>query len=92
MGRLVGTGTHIWVYCGSGTPSEPGGANFPAEILENITRQSNLDFQTRYQAAGGQNGVFNFPPNGTHDWAYWGAQLLAMKPDLQRVLGASAGT
>lgn len=86
--RLAGNGTHIWVYAGSGTPSELGGANFPAEMLENITRQSNQDFQAQYQAAGGHNGVFNFPPNGTHDWAYWGAQLQAMKPDLQRVLGA----
>jgi diacylglycerol O-acyltransferase/trehalose O-mycolyltransferase len=32
--------------------------------------------------------VFNFPPNGTHSWGYWGSQLLAMKPDLLRVLGA----
>jgi diacylglycerol O-acyltransferase/trehalose O-mycolyltransferase len=30
--------------------------------------------------------VFNFPDNGTHAWAYWGAQLQQMKPDLQRVL------
>jgi S-formylglutathione hydrolase FrmB len=36
--------------------------------------------------------LFNFPDNGTHDWAYWGAQLQAMKPDLQRVLGAGAAT
>jgi diacylglycerol O-acyltransferase/trehalose O-mycolyltransferase len=32
--------------------------------------------------------VFNFPPSGTHDWAYWGSQLQQMKPDLQRALGA----
>jgi diacylglycerol O-acyltransferase / trehalose O-mycolyltransferase len=44
-----------------------------------------------YHAAGGNDGVFNFPDNGTHDWAYWGAQLQAMKPDLQRVLGAGSG-
>ncbi|WP_293056796.1 hypothetical protein, partial [Mycobacterium sp.] len=25
--------------------------------------------------------------NGTHSWEYWGAQLQAMKPDLQRALG-----
>ena len=42
-----------------------------------------------YVAAGGQNAVFNFPANGTHSWGYWGQQLLQMKPDLQRVLGAS---
>ncbi|MXI82046.1 hypothetical protein GR254_24350, partial [Mycobacterium tuberculosis] len=32
--------------------------------------------------AGGHNAVFNFPPNGTHSWEYWGAQLNAMKGDL----------
>jgi diacylglycerol O-acyltransferase/trehalose O-mycolyltransferase len=33
--------------------------------------------------------VFNFPSNGVHDWPYWGAQLQQMKPDIQRVLGAT---
>lgn len=37
---------------------------------------------------GGRNGVFNLPPAGTHSWEYWGQQLQAMKPDLQRALGA----
>ena len=64
----------------------------PAEFLENMLRQSNIDFMNGYHAAGGNNGVFNFPDNGTHDWAYWGAQLQAMQPDLQRVLGASSST
>lgn len=45
-----------------------------------------------YHAAGGNNAIFNFPDNGTHDWTYWGAQLQAMKPDLQRVLGTGSGT
>jgi diacylglycerol O-acyltransferase/trehalose O-mycolyltransferase len=86
--KLIDNRTRIWVYCGNGTPSELGGADLPAEFLENFTRQSNLAFQDRYLAAGGTNGVFNFPDNGTHSWGYWGAQLQAMKPDLQRVLGS----
>ncbi|MEQ0764193.1 alpha/beta hydrolase-fold protein, partial [Mycobacterium tuberculosis] len=49
---------------------------------------SNLKFQDAYNAAGGHNAVFNFPPNGTHSWEYWGAQLNAMKGDLQSSLGA----
>jgi diacylglycerol O-acyltransferase/trehalose O-mycolyltransferase len=57
-----------------------------------MLHQSNIDFMNNYQSAGGTNGSFNFPDNGTHDWAYWGAQLQAMKPDLQRVLGASSST
>ncbi len=32
--------------------------------------------------------MFTFPP--THSWGYWGSQLQAMKPDMQRVLGRNA--
>ena len=64
----------------------------PAEFLENMLHQSNTDFMNDYHAAGGNNAIFDFADNGTHDWAYWGAQLQAMKPDLQRVLGTGSGT
>jgi diacylglycerol O-acyltransferase / trehalose O-mycolyltransferase / mycolyltransferase Ag85 len=60
-------------------------------LLEGMTLSSNTNFQQRYLSAGGRNGVFNFPPNGTHSWGYWGGQLQAMKPDIQRVLGAAPG-
>ena len=63
--------------------------NLPAKFLEGFVRTSNLKFQDAYKAAGGQNAVFNFDANGTHDWPYWGQQLQQMKPDLQRVLGAT---
>jgi diacylglycerol O-acyltransferase/trehalose O-mycolyltransferase len=93
VGRLVGNGTRIWVYCGTGRPSDLdaglGNAQVPAQLLEGITLSSNTNFQQRYLGAGGRNGVFNFPPNGTHSWGYWGGQLQAMKPDIQRVLGAA---
>ncbi|MCW2552253.1 MAG: putative esterase [Mycobacterium sp.] len=79
---IVANGTRIWVYCGNGTPSELGGNNLPAKFLEGLTVRTNRTFQDNYIAAGGSNGVFNFPDNGTHDWAYWGAQLQQMKPDL----------
>ena len=85
---LVANNTRLWVYCGNGTPSELGHGDVPAVFLENLTKSSNTAFQDKYIAAGGHNAVFNFPPNGTHDWAYWGAQLQQMKPDLQRVLGS----
>ena len=84
--QLVANGTRIWVYCGSGKPGELGGAGLPQEFLESFTLRTNETFQERYIAAGGQNGVFNFPPGGTHTWIYWGQQLQQMKPDLQRVL------
>ena len=87
VGKLVANNTRLWVYAGNGTPNELGGANVPATFLENMLRDSNLNFQQKYQEAGGHNAVFNFPPNGTHDWAYWGAQLHSMVPDLQKSLG-----
>jgi diacylglycerol O-acyltransferase/trehalose O-mycolyltransferase len=85
---LAGNGTRIWVYCGNGTPGELGGADFPAQLLESITLDSNKTFQRQYLAAGGGNATFNFPANGTHGWGYWGAQLAAMKGDIQSTLGA----
>lgn len=86
--RLVANNTRIWVYCGTGTPGEFGGADMPAQFLEGFTLDTNKEFEQQYLAAGGRNGVFNFPPTGTHSWGYWGAQLQAMVPDLQRTLGA----
>ena len=89
--RLVANNTRIWIYCGNGTPNELGGADVPAKFLEGFTLRTNKTFQEQYIAAGGKNGVFNFPPNGTHAWAYWGQQVQAMIPDMQRVLGATPG-
>jgi diacylglycerol O-acyltransferase/trehalose O-mycolyltransferase len=92
VGQLVAHNTRLWVYCGNGTPNELGGANLPATFLEsNFMIGGNKKFQDAYNAAGGHNAVFNFPPYGTHSWEYWGAQLNAMKPDLQGALGAHAG-
>ncbi|MGV0718048.1 alpha/beta hydrolase family protein [Mycolicibacterium sp. XJ662] len=87
--KIVANGTRLWVYCGNGTPNELGGANLPAEFLEGLTIRTNITFRDNYIAAGGNNGVFNFPPYGTHSWEYWGQQLQEMKPDLQRYLGAA---
>ncbi|CAN5691365.1 alpha/beta hydrolase family protein [soil metagenome] len=86
---LVANNTRLWVYCGNGTPSELGGGDLPATFLEGLTIRTNITFRDNYIAAGGKNGVFNFPDNGTHNWAYWGQQLQQMKPDLQSYLGAT---
>ncbi len=86
--RLVANGTRIWVYCGNGKPGELGGGGLPQEFLEGLTVRTNITFRDNYIAAGGTNGVFNFPPYGTHTWTYWGQQLNEMKPDIQRMLGA----
>ena len=96
IGRLVSNGTRIWVYSGNGNPTDLdgglGNAQIPAQFLEGLTINTNKEFQARYSRAGGRNGVFDFPPNGTHSWGYWGGQLQAMKPDIQRVLGAGPAT
>jgi diacylglycerol O-acyltransferase/trehalose O-mycolyltransferase len=91
INRLVANRTAVWIYCGGGkladldTDSDFGN-NFGSQYLENITLDTNKEFQRNYVAAGGRNAVFNFPPGGTHSWGYWGAQLQAMKPDLVRIL------
>lgn len=96
INRLVANNTAIWVYCGNGVPSElddPGGnfgTLYSAQFLENITINSNKEFQQKYIAAGGRNARFEFPPNGTHNWNYWGSQLQQMKPDMLRVLNQAA--
>jgi diacylglycerol O-acyltransferase / trehalose O-mycolyltransferase len=95
IARLVANGTAVWVYCGTGTTSDLStaggnfGGTFSAGFLENITLNTNKAFQESYVAAGGRNAIFNFPPDGNHSWGYWGAQLQAMKPDLQKVLAAA---
>jgi diacylglycerol O-acyltransferase/trehalose O-mycolyltransferase len=94
IGRLVANGTAVWVYCGTGAPSDLDNASdpsftglFTAGYLENVTLDTNKEFRQKYLAAGGHNAVFNFPAAGTHSWGYWGSQLQAMKADIQRVLG-----
>jgi diacylglycerol O-acyltransferase / trehalose O-mycolyltransferase len=91
--RLVANNTRIWLYCGNGTPSDLDSGTtafnlFNAKFLEGFTLRTNLTWRDTYIAAGGHNAVFNFPDNGTHSWGYWGSQLNAMKPDIQKTLGA----
>jgi diacylglycerol O-acyltransferase/trehalose O-mycolyltransferase len=92
-GRLAANGTRVWIYCGSGTPTDPALASPDAPIgglgfLEGMAIDSNHAFADAYVAAGGNNAVFNFP-GGIHAWGYAGQQLQQMKPDVQRVLGAT---
>ncbi len=92
-GRLAANGTRIWIYCGNGTATDPALASPDAPIaglgfLEGFAIDSNFAFRDAYIATGGNNGVFNFP-DGIHSWGYWGQQLQQMKPDIQRVLGAT---
>ncbi len=93
-GRLAANGTRVWIYCGNGTPTDVAlAASHNAPIaglgfLEGFAIESNRAFVDAYIAAGGNNGVFNFP-DGIHSWGYAGQQLQQMKPDIQRVLGVT---
>lgn len=93
VGRLAANGTRLWIYCGSGAPTDPALASPDAPIgglgfLEGMAIDSNHAFANAYIAAGGNNAVFNFP-DGIHAWGYSGQQLQQMKPDIQRMLGAT---
>ncbi|MGH3969181.1 MAG: esterase family protein [Mycobacterium sp.] len=91
-GRIAGNNTRLWIYSGNGTPSEAiGQGSLPGQVIEQIILQSNAAFENAYQSAGGHNATFNIDSNGVHSWGYWGAQLNAMKPDMQRTLGAGGG-
>jgi diacylglycerol O-acyltransferase/trehalose O-mycolyltransferase len=95
VNQLVANNTRVWIYCGTGTPSDldsgtDGGNLMSAQFLEGFTLRTNATFRDKYIAAGGTNGVFNFPTTGTHSWGYWGQQLQQMLPDMQRTLGAQA--
>ena len=66
--RLVANNTRLWVYCGNGTPSDLGGDNMPAKFLEGLTLRTNQPSRTTTRPRADDNGVFNFPANGTHSW------------------------
>jgi diacylglycerol O-acyltransferase/trehalose O-mycolyltransferase len=92
-GRLAANGTRLWIYCGNGTATDPALASPDAPIaglgfLEGFAIDSNHTFVDAYVAAGGKNGVFNFPA-GIHSWGYSGQQLQEMKPDMQHALGVT---
>src|ERR1700694_536667 len=61
IGRLVANNTRIWIYCGTGTPSDldagtSGGNLMAAQFLEGFTLRTNATFKDTYLAAGGTNG------------------------------------
>jgi diacylglycerol O-acyltransferase/trehalose O-mycolyltransferase len=88
-GRLAGNNTRLWIYSGNGTPSEMiGEGSVAGQVIEQTVLQSNVAFRDAYTGAGGHNATFNLDNSGVHGWGYWNAQLAAMKPDMQRTLGA----
>ncbi len=75
---LVANNTRLWVYCGNGTAQRAGWRR-PARHVPrgpDHPHQPHLPATTTSPRAV-TNGVFNFPHNGTHNWAYWGRELQA---------------
>ncbi|WP_246133406.1 esterase family protein [Mycobacterium helveticum] len=92
VGRLVANNTRLWVYSGNGTASDIGEGSIPGTVIEQVVMDSNVAFKNAYLGAGGHNATFNIDQNGVHSWGYWGAQLSAMKPDMQHTLGAGGAS
>jgi len=86
VSKIVANGTRLWIYCAPGggplDESVDPGQSFNANSLESLAIGSNKRFQEKYAKAGGSNATFVFPSEGNHSWAYWAAQLQALKPDL----------
>ena len=69
-------------------PATVCGVGHRLKLGKQVILQSNVAFKDAYSAAGGHNATFILDNNGVHSWGYWGAQLAAMKPDMQGTLGA----
>lgn len=76
---LAANGTRLWVY----SPSTPTCSD-PAAMIGycDQAQGSNRAFYQHYRAVGGNNGHFDFPAGGNHDWSTWGPQLALMSGDL----------
>jgi S-formylglutathione hydrolase FrmB len=73
------TNTRIWVFSPQTVTCSD-----PAAMLGycDQAQGSSRSFYTHYRVIGGQNGHFDFPVGGQHDWSSWGPQLAAMSGDL----------
>jgi S-formylglutathione hydrolase FrmB len=76
---LVDNNTRIWVFCPSTLT-----ASDPAAMLDyaDQAQGSNHNFYLHYFEVGGNNGHFDLPTTGNHDWSTWAPQLAAMSTDL----------
>jgi S-formylglutathione hydrolase FrmB len=76
---LVDNNTRLWVYSPATlTCSDPAAMIGYCDQAQG----SNRTFYNHYRAAGGNNGHFDIPTGGQHDWSSWGPQLAAMSGDL----------
>lgn len=71
--------TRLWVYSPSTTTCTD-----PAAMIGycDQAQGTNRSFYNRYRTVGGNNGHFDIPVDGQHDWTSWGPQLAAMSADM----------
>jgi len=76
---LIDNNTRLWVFSPTTlTCSDP-----PAMIgYCDQAQGSSRTFFSNYRTARGNNGHFDFPNGGQHDWSSWGPQLGVMSDDL----------
>jgi S-formylglutathione hydrolase FrmB len=76
---LIDNNTRLWVFSPATlTCSDPAAMIGYCDQAQG----SNRSFYTHYRSNGGQNGHFDIPAGGQHDWSSWGPQLAAMSGDL----------
>jgi len=79
VGLLLANNTRLWVY----SPDTLVCSDPPAMIgYCDQAQGTNHDFYQQYRQGFGQNGHFDFPTTGNHDWSSWGPQLAAMSGDV----------
>jgi S-formylglutathione hydrolase FrmB len=76
---LKDNNTRIWVY----SPANVTCSN-PAAMIGycDQAQGSNRTFYSQYRQLFGENGHFDIPDIGEHDWSSWRPQLAVMAPDL----------
>ncbi|MGV9797361.1 alpha/beta hydrolase-fold protein [Mycobacterium sp. NPDC003449] len=76
---LIENATRIWVFSPSTLTCTD-----PAAMIGycDQAQGSNKSFYANYRTALGDNGHFDFPTFGEHDWSSWGPQLAAMADDV----------
>ena len=95
ISQLVANNTRIWIYCGTGTPSDldtgtdgrqPDGRAVPRRVHAADQRQPSA---TTTSPRAGRTGCSTSRRTGRTAGATGVSSSQQMKPDLQRVLGAS---
>jgi S-formylglutathione hydrolase FrmB len=79
VGMLLANRTRIWVFSPSTVVCSE-----PAAMIGycDQAQGTNQAFYQQYRAGGGDNGHFDLPASGNHDWSSWGPQLAAMSGDV----------